>query len=68
VTDTERINWLESRGEIQLIKDYEEGLWGVYVITGNVNDRVGFWLTKDHETLRKALDAAEEEEWQKNLK
>jgi hypothetical protein len=59
ITDTDRLNWLETRNDPQLYACYESGLWGVAEYQGTINDRELVWLAEEeHETLREAIDAA----------
>jgi hypothetical protein len=59
LTDTDRINWLETRSESMILTDYETGEYGIAEYRGNINDRVFTQLTPcEHKTLREALDAA----------
>lgn len=59
MNDTERINWLESRGDLHLMQDYESGEFGIGEYQGNVNDREFVTLIRmEHQTLRGAIDAA----------
>jgi len=59
LTDTDRINWLETRSEAMILTDHETGEYGIAEYRGNINNRVFTQLTPcEHETLREALDAA----------
>lgn len=57
--DSARLEWLASRSEITCCVDYETGLFGIYEMQGNINDRRLVWLVaEENESLRAAIDAA----------
>jgi hypothetical protein len=58
INDTDRLDWLEALSDPMLLSDYETGLWGVAEYRGSINDRYIVHLSKEHQTLRHAIDAA----------